>query len=624
MIEDVHLAQAFHNSLLPQILIKAESPEFRICAANDAFITAGRIGIDQLMDRPFFEAFEDSGEQGKYHNLAELKATFDMVISSKVSSHSAPFRYDLPVAGTGRSEKKYWFAYETPILDSEGQLTHILHMPIDITELISSREVIEENEKLFRFIAEGIPAQVWTIDAHGILEYINPQLSSYSGRSIEEMSGIENWSSYVAPEDTTQYVSHWQKCFSTSSDFQAEVRLKNKQGAYEWYLVKASPVRNGSTISKWIGVNIPIQAEKEKDQLKHDFVSAVSHEIKTPITSVKAFLQVLKMRVPEQDELDHFAARSLELLLKLENLVEELLDVTEIREGKFIYSKTAFDLYQLLKDVSDELSQVTSTNIILTGNLSEPCILFADRKRIGKVISNIVQNGLKFAPAADQLLIRLQTLNNWAIVAVEDFGPGIEVENFDKVFQRFFREGKNERFSGGIGIGLSICSEIVNHHDGYCWIEKKAEKGIVFYVALPLTETVKRHDDEDSAPANTLEINHLIKEDLLIARWQGFHNLASLKEGYLKIVEKAKKYQTKNVMLDHKYLMGSSSQVGAWLKDTFSGLLKDTQAERVAWLPGLACYNFFTLDFISDLGSSERTFRLFEDESQAGLWLYGI
>ncbi|GEM_PF-4854973 len=621
MIENVHLVQAFHNSLLPQILIKAESPLFQICAVNNAFVTAGRIPQDQLIDRPFFDVFEDSDETGKYHNLGELKATFEHVISSKAPCHSSPFRYDLTAPGTGKNEKKYWFAYETPILDEGGELTYILHMPIDITELISSREVIEENEKLFRFIAEGIPAQVWTISADGVLEYINPQLSSYSGRSMDEMSGIDHWSTYVAPEDVAGYISHWEKCFSTATDFQTEVRLKNKNGTYEWYLVKASPVRIGNVVSKWIGVNIPIEAEKKKDKLKHDFISAVSHEIKTPITSVKAFLQVLKMRVPEPNELGHFAERSLQQLLKLESLVEELLDVTEIKDGKFNYQKSAFDLQELLHEVSGELAVVSRTLIKHSEAISKPCIVLADRERMGQVISNVIQNGLKFAHGAEELLIHLQTMDEWAIVSVEDFGPGIEVENLEKVFQRFFREGKDDRFSGGIGIGLSICSEILNRHNGHCWIEKKKDNGIIFYFALPLLEAMKEDHAQVVVPGKTIEITYVEDQDLLNARWIGFHDLSSLKDGYLLIAEDAKKYKAKRIMCDHSRLMGSGSLVSQWIKSSYTLTLAECPANKVAWIPGLGCYNLFTKEFILGLSSGELEFQLFELEHEALSWL---
>ena len=223
---------------------------------------------------------------------------------------------------------------------------------------------------------------------------------------------------------------------------------------------------------------------------KDDFLSIASHELKTPVTSLKAYTQLLHMDSKEA------ADPKRELMLskmdaqinKLTSLITDLLDTSKLQNGKLIYSKHVFQLNELVKEIVDEIqTPAASHQIIIEKNT--PLQVYADRERIGQVLSNFLSNAIKYCSDCEKLIVNLESNGEMAICSVQDFGNGIMKKEYDKIFERFYRiSGNNLHTYPGLGLGLFISKEIIERHNGKIWLESEMGKGSVFYFSLPLAE----------------------------------------------------------------------------------------------------------------------------------------
>jgi signal transduction histidine kinase len=232
---------------------------------------------------------------------------------------------------------------------------------------------------------------------------------------------------------------------------------------------------------------------EQANQLKDQFFSMASHELKTPITSIRGQAQLALRRMAKERTADsemapvRTALESInEQTRRLNALVEDLLDLSSIRAGKIPLRMGKCDLAQLCRAVVEEQRLLSSRAIDLTAP-SEPVITEADGERLSQVITNLVSNALKYSPEARPVLVRLSKEDRKAQIEVQDDGPGIAKEELQNIFEPFYRAAHARTSSqNGMGLGLAICKDIVERHGGSIWCESSPGKGSIFFVELPL------------------------------------------------------------------------------------------------------------------------------------------
>lgn len=225
---------------------------------------------------------------------------------------------------------------------------------------------------------------------------------------------------------------------------------------------------------------------KQLNEKKDEFIGLASHELKTPVTSLKGYLQIIARNLSPDDKNKPLANRALEQVGKLTTLISDLLDVTKIQTGKLPFTYANFDVIKLLTE-SREILQQTGPSHELTLNLPfKELIINADCQRIEQVIINLVTNAVKYSPKADKVIIEATVINNKFRVSVQDFGIGIQPDQLDRVFSRFYRVENLASHMSGLGIGLYICQEIVNRHHGRLWVESTYGEGSTFYFEIPI------------------------------------------------------------------------------------------------------------------------------------------
>lgn len=238
-----------------------------------------------------------------------------------------------------------------------------------------------------------------------------------------------------------------------------------------------------------IGVFTDITAISELERQKDVFLGIASHELKTPLTTLKILAQLLARKMSASDdsrELE-YAQRMQVSITRMERLIHDLLDVSLIHEGKLALSQHLTDLGALCAEATHE-QRALSERVIRYSAPQEDLTVYADRERIYQVLTNLLSNALKYSPETTAVDVWAGAVAGECVVSVHDHGPGVPPEALDHIFDRFFRVPGMQVQSGsgvGLGLGLSICKDIISRHGGRIWIESKLGHGSVFSFALP-------------------------------------------------------------------------------------------------------------------------------------------
>lgn len=230
---------------------------------------------------------------------------------------------------------------------------------------------------------------------------------------------------------------------------------------------------------------------------RDEFFSVASHELKTPVTSLKAYTQLLLM-----DEYEGPGNSKHEVMLKkmdlqinkLTSLINDLLDTSRLQNGKLTYTSSRFMFDAFVKEIVTQI-QLTNdqTEIIIKKNdITE---VYADRDRIGQVLTNLLANAIRFGRHSKKIIVESIISGDKIICSVQDFGDGIDRNEQDKIFERFYRvSGNNMHTFPGLGLGLYIAKEIIYRHKGKIWVESEKGSGSIFYFELPVYRETESQD----------------------------------------------------------------------------------------------------------------------------------
>lgn len=280
----------------------------------------------------------------------------------------------------------------------------------------------------------------------------------------------------------------WREIFHKKGFWSGEVIQRRKDGTKRNIQVSIARVKDseGNPLGG-VGVNRDITLRKQLERQKDDFISMASHELKTPLTSIKVFVHLLEDAVKNisNPKIHRFLNRTTVQIERLTHLVNDLLDVTKMQSGKLDLQKEYFLMNSMIKDSIENIQPITNKHIILVkGKIRKK--VYADRERISQVLINLLTNAVKYSPKAKKIVVEVQSKKNGVEVCVKDNGIGIPKEHLRKVFGRFYRVyDETDKTYGGLGMGLYIASEIINRHGGEIWVESRVNEGSSFYFTIP-------------------------------------------------------------------------------------------------------------------------------------------
>ena len=259
-------------------------------------------------------------------------------------------------------------------------------------------------------------------------------------------------------------------------------------------LLNASPMIMEGKMAKILIAIEDITERSEIEKQKDNFISVASHELKTPVTSIKVYTQMLQQLFASRgdEKSEELMSRMKTQVDRLIQLIGNLLDLTKIANGALKYEKEEFDLNELITTVADDMKAYSQNHKLILELQPAPKIT-GDEHRIEQVLVNLIANAVKFSPDANKVVIHSKTISpsdnpkaKHIEVCIQDFGMGISENMQRNIFERFFQVNSSESTMAGIGLGLYISAEIIKRHGGKIWVESMKGKGSEFYFTLPV------------------------------------------------------------------------------------------------------------------------------------------
>lgn len=389
-----------------------------------------------------------------------------------------------------------WIADNSvPRYNSDGTFAGFISACIDIDDQKNFREKIMESELRLKTISNASPVGLWMTDATGQCLFVNETWIDWTGVPFEKQMGM-GWFDAVMESDRQDAWDLFLRCLTIREKYHVEFRITRPDGTIHWCLTEGFPYFNmDGDFAGYAGSVTDITEIRKMEERKDDFIKMASHELKTPITSIKGYVQLLLNIYNEFNE-DKFQSSkpivrsSLQTISKqvskLTRLVSELLDLSRIESGKLELHKTEFDLSDLVEETVQDVRYTTSSHALIV-HCDFDRNIYADKDRISQVLLNLLTNAIKYSPAADNVEIFVEGDDKKVKIRVRDQGIGIDKKDHEKIFHRFYRvEGKSEQTYPGFGIGLFIASEIVQRHGGSIQVSSKKNEGAEFVVTLPI------------------------------------------------------------------------------------------------------------------------------------------
>jgi PAS domain S-box-containing protein len=376
------------------------------------------------------------------------------------------------------------------IKDGQGRVWAINAVITDNTdrkkyeaELLLARRQAESERLTFQYLADQIPEMIWTADSLGNITYVNERFSQYF-RLRERQVDLKNLLSCIHPDDREKFTQTWRSHISSGNEIHVEIRLAYDLGKYKWHLVKANPYVIDGRADKWFGSCVDIDEQMRALKQKDEFISIASHELKTPLTTLKSTLQLLHRlkdgpMTPMIPKMIEQANRNVN---KMSVLVADLLNVSRLREGQLALNKAPFDLTALIRETTASLQQESSIPILFDD--WTPLMVNADSMRVEQVLVNFINNAIKYAENSPYIAIGVWKEKKIIKVNVTDEGPGIPPEKLPFIFDRYYRASDTGVQYSGLGLGLYICAEIIRRHGGEIGANSELSKGTTFWFTL--------------------------------------------------------------------------------------------------------------------------------------------
>jgi PAS domain S-box-containing protein len=380
-------------------------------------------------------------------------------------------------------------SYRKNFEESEKQLKHSLQHAHTVTE------TMHNNERRLSQILETMAEGVGIIDTSGKITYANPMaqkiLGIHQNGLLDKTFYDEHWNNLKiddTPLSTDEHPMHI-TMHTGKPVYDQEYAIQPKGMNKKTYIsINAAPLYDDTgKVIGGVATFMDVTSRRRDIQYKDEFISIASHELKTPITSLKGSLQLLDKikNDPTPNIMPRLIAQANRSLDKVSVLVSDLLNASRINEGQLYLNKSVFNLAKMIEDCCHHVQLAGHYNIQLQGDFDLQ--VQADAARIDQVVINFVNNSIKYAPESKDIMIMVEKPDdNTAKVTVKDTGPGISADKIEHLFDRYYRVDTSGIQFSGLGLGLYISAEIIKKHGGQIGVDSEEGKGSAFWFTLPL------------------------------------------------------------------------------------------------------------------------------------------
>jgi len=363
-------------------------------------------------------------------------------------------------------------------------------------EIITPGVDVQQLEGRFNFFVNQAMAVITVVDSDGTILYQSPSIKNILGYDYQKRLG-KNFlhSRLVHADDVAIKEQLLEKAFHhPNNNYKNELRMRHKNGSWRWMEVVFNNQLHNPDVGGIIVVTHDITERKVYEMQKDEFLSIASHELKTPLTAIRAYSQLLIKKAADDNDKNgtlRFLDNIVSQTDKIAHLINELLDVSKIQEGKLTVRIRPFLLHNLVKKIIGDFRFISGSHKIELDIHTRVAVL-GDENRIGQVISNLLSNAIKYSSGSEKIVISVKRSGNSVVTSVTDFGVGIPASKQKYVFQRFFQIKESSAQMISSGLGLYIASEIIQLHKGKILLKSVKSKGSTFSFSLPVAPSANR------------------------------------------------------------------------------------------------------------------------------------
>ncbi|MFO1417727.1 MAG: PAS domain-containing protein [Methylotetracoccus sp.] len=381
---------------------------------------------------------------------------------------------------------------------SDGTPERLVGVHLDVSSQKRSEEVLREKDERFQLWSEATDSIFWVAGPISGRSGPGPAMQVVARASAEDAQEWP-WMDHVHPDDRKRLAAHWRAACETDDLFECESRIWHEANReYRWYLDRGIPRRGrDGEVLEWVGMGIDIQRQKhaeaalqEADRRKDEFLAMLGHELRNPLASIRSAGELLGSVTPTSGELQRVRDVILRQSEHLVRLVDDLLDVSRLLQGKIRLQNEIVDVGALVArvvEMNGAMFNARAQRLVVRGN-DEPCFVQGDSVRLTQILENLLTNASKYSPAGGAIALETQVRADTVEFIVTDDGIGIRSDMLARVFSLFVQDERNlDRSPGGLGIGLTVARQLVDLHGGSIEAHSDGEgRGSCFRVQLPL------------------------------------------------------------------------------------------------------------------------------------------
>lgn len=377
-----------------------------------------------------------------------------------------------------------YMVHFVPLRNDDNEVDAGLIIALDITDVKQG----EKKSAMLAAIIESSDDAIISKTLESVITSWNDSAERMFGYKAEEIIG-ETIYKLIPPDRQEEEPQIIARLRSGERVEHFETKRLTKDGRLVDVSLSISPVKDVE--GRIIGISKiarDITERKKNETRKSDFIGMVSHELKTPLTSLNALIQVANVKLKDSGDafLEGAMAKASMQVKRMTSMINGFLNISRLEAGKIHIDKQPFEISDLIQEILDETKLIVSSHVV---NISdcEPVSVNADRDKISSVVSNLVSNAIKYSPRGNLVKVGCQLSGDKVIISVKDEGMGIKPQDLNKIFDRYYRvESNHTKHISGFGIGLYLSAEIIKRHSGKIWAESESGKGSTFYFSLPI------------------------------------------------------------------------------------------------------------------------------------------
>lgn len=466
-------------------------------ANQTALDFAGLIPAD-VIGRPFWEArwWTQSPETQEQLRDAIIRAAQGEFV-----------RYEVDVLGKAETVARIDFSLK-PLRDESGQVTHLIPEGRDVTELRKAEVALQESEERFRSAFEWSPIGMAIVGLDGRWLEVNRALCKIVGYTEDELRA-RTFQDVTHPDDLEADLAQARRLYSGEiPSYQMEKRYIRKDGQTIWVLLTGSVIHAAdgspaSALAQVVDISARKRAELETQRAlevqraantelnrftkaQRNFLSIVSHDFRTPLTSILGFSEILQGGGFLTGEAAEFAGIIANNARRLTRLIDDLLVLDRLEARREPIRSLPVEIEGVLKEVASFFHASEATHHITLEVEPDLPMIVGDRDGLIRVVTNLIDNAVKYSPHGGQITVVAQRAADVMHLQVRDQGIGIPTSDLEVIFDRYARlEAERTYRIRGTGLGLAIVREIVDAHGGQVWAESNGGAGTTFHIILP-------------------------------------------------------------------------------------------------------------------------------------------